>query len=394
MKTLRVKIRKVKSAVEREGFGGASRKVVDGLKLWLRPVVAGDVLIITAGVGDSARYRAHHVAEELNLHGVRASVIVQDHPFLLKNIGKFKVFVFHRTLYTEKIKKAIDQIKEKNQTIIFDTDDLVYDPQYLPYMDYYKQIKGYEKKVYENGISAEIVNDPYVKTCTTTTTFLADKLRALDKSVFIVPNKLSQEDIETTEKLYAKIGTQEKNEEVRIGYFSGTISHNKDFATISDALITVMEKYDNVTLYIAGALDLDVRFDAFGDRVTRASFASRQDHFARVARCAINLAPLEYDNPYCEAKSELKFFEAGSVGVPTVAIANQTHREAIEDGTDGFLAGNTEEWIQKLSQLVEDAQLRARMGEKARQKVLEQYTTENATNDEYVEFLTKLIKNE
>ena len=42
-----------------------------------------------------------------------------------------------------------------------------------------------------------------------------------------------------------------------------------------------------------------------------------------MARFDVNLAPLEAGNPFCEAKSELKFFEAALVDVPTVSI---THR--------------------------------------------------------------------
>ena len=37
------------------------------------------------------------------------------------------------------------------------------------------------------------------------------------------------------------------------------------------------------------------------------------------ARFDINLAPLEVGNPFCEAKSQLKFFEAGLVNCTTIA---------------------------------------------------------------------------
>ena len=69
-------------------------------------------------------------------------------------------------------------------------------------------------------------------------------------------------------------------------------------------------------------------------------FASWEKHLENIAGVDINIAPLEIGNPFCESKSELKFIEAGIVGVPTVAAATQTFREAIEDGVDGFVAGD------------------------------------------------------
>ena len=57
-----------------------------------------------------------------------------------------------------------------------------------------------------------------------------------------------------------------------------------------------------------------------------------------VAQIDINLAPLELDNPFCQAKSEIKFTEAALVGVPTVASPTQAFVYAMRDGEDGLLA--------------------------------------------------------
>lgn len=94
-------------------------------------------------------------------------------------------------------------------------------------------------------------------------------------------------------------------------------------------------------------------------------------------------------NVFCEAKSELKFFEAGIVGVPTVASATRPYAEAITDGVDGFVASGDEEWFLKLSRLVEDEKLRKEMGEKARQTALARYTTERAEDEKYYNFIKK-----
>ena len=79
------------------------------------------------------------------------------------------------------------------------------------------------------------------------------------------------------------------------------------------------------------------------------------------------------------------------MSVPTIATATQTFRDAIRDGVDGFVAGDDEEWKEKLEKLILDKDLRKSMGEKAREKVLREYTNENSHNEEYYEYLRNVI---
>ncbi|KKT93194.1 MAG: group 1 glycosyl transferase [Parcubacteria group bacterium GW2011_GWC1_45_14] len=77
--------------------------------------------------------------------------------------------------------------------------------------------------------------------------------------------------------------------------------------------------------------------------------------------------------------------------MPTVAVANRTFSEAISDGVDGFVAKDTDEWVSKLEKLILDEKLREEMGKKAREKALKLYTTENAKNEGYYEYLRSRI---
>lgn len=391
MKLWLINIGKAWSAMQREGFIRGGLRAFSGFFKIFRPIGSGDVLIVTGGVGDSARYRAEHVTEELNLRGFRASFAHQDHPRLLLCVEKFSVFVFHRTLVTSKMQKFFESVKTTGKIVLFDTDDLVYDPTYITQTDFYKKMNVLEKKLYEHGVGGEILSDPAVRVCTTTTSYLADRLREKGKKVFIVRNKLSKEDVEWTNKRQV---TSDKRQGIRIGYFSGTATHNKDFETVSGALFRILGKYPNVQLVVAGPLVLPDRFFEFSDRVDRIPFSDRRKHFENIASVDINLAPLVIGDPFCESKSELKWFEAGAVGVPTVAAATQTFREAITDGVDGFVASSEEEWFVKLSRLVENPELRRTVGEAARKTVLAKYVTTTEDNHEYYEFLRENINKE
>ena len=92
-----------------------------------------------------------------------------------------------------------------------------------------------------------------------------------------------------------------------------------------------------------------------------------------VARFDVDLAPLEIGNRFCEAKSELKFFEAALAGVPTIASPTGPYRRAIEHGKTGFLAASADDWYRDLRMLIEDPALRDRVGRAAYHEALARF---------------------
>jgi glycosyltransferase involved in cell wall biosynthesis len=390
MKTLLIKGGKAFSTLRREGPIKGGKRIASAFLAMFGKVGSGDILFITGGVGDSAKYRCWRQAEELSLHGFRCSVTVQDNPLLSCYADKFKIFIFHRVLYTPAVKKMIERAKIQKKEIIFETDDLVHDPKYLKHMDYFKKMNKFEKMLYENGVGGEILKDDYVKTCVTTTTYLADILRGYGKRVFISTNKLSNYDVKIINDIFEK-KEKYRGEKVKIGYFSGTASHDKDFETVKDALVHILEKYPQVEIHLFGPLEIDDIYKKLGDRVRKHPFEPWEKYLENIASVDATIAPLEIGNPFCESKSAIKFTGAGLLGVPTVAAATRTFRETIDDGVDGFVASGTEEWIRKLEKLISDKDLRKSMGERAREKVLEKYTNKNSRNEEYYEYLRDVI---
>jgi O-antigen biosynthesis protein len=394
MKAWMIKLGKAMEALKRDGFVNGSQKLIRNLFSFfgmMKKLPGGDILFITKGVGDSALYRSHHNCEELNLQGFKSFVTISDSPYLMSYADSFKIFVFQKTAYDERIGKFIEKIKSLGKEIIFETDDLLFDAKYFENVAHIETANILEKQQYSKSIGGEIVDDAYVKVCVASTTYLADKLREKNKKVFVVPNKLSKKDVEICENILKNKIRDTKDEiqnTIKLGYFSGTASHNKDFAEITDALMQIMEKFPNVELCLVGPLDLESELvQKFKNRIQQLPYVPREKHFENISKVDINLAPLEINNPFCQAKSELKFFEAGALKVPTVASATETFKEAISDGVDGFAASNTAEWADRLSRLILEPDLRRQMGEKARKKALSRYTTQNADNVEYYDYL-------
>ena len=84
-----------------------------------------------------------------------------------------------------------------------------------------------------------------------------------------------------------------------------------------------------------------------------------------LARFDINLAPLEVGNQFCEAKSELKFFEAALVEVCTIASPTGPQRRAIRDKATGRLADTAREWYDAMLELIDDPAQRRRLAHAA-----------------------------
>ncbi len=392
MKLFLAKIGKAFVAIRQDGFVAGGKRIADYLWQFIKTLAtsfrSGHVLIIASGVGDSAHYRAFNVAEELNLHGIKTVVTMQDNPFLSFFVRRFAVFVFQRTIVTPKIEKMVNKIKKQHKKIVFETDDLVFDTTYMHRTDRYKNMSTFEKMQYEKGVGEEILADPYVEVCTASTRYIADILKEKGKKVFLVPNKINRKEEQIAQEIVEN--TQEREgDDIRLGYFSGTMGHNRDFATITEALIQILEKYPQVKLFLVGPLETENRLNQFRDRIVQLPMVSREKHYHNIAQVDINLAPLELGDAFCEAKSELKFFEAGIVAVPTVAVANRTFLEAITDGMDGFVARETDEWVEKLSRLIDDEDFRKRMGQKARETALKRYTITNADNPAYYAYMRK-----
>jgi glycosyltransferase involved in cell wall biosynthesis len=151
-----------------------------------------------------------------------------------------------------------------------------------------------------------------------------------------------------------------------VGYFSGSATHQRDFAECEAALLDIMERHPEIRLRLVGYLVLGPQWDRYRDRIERIGFLAAADLLRCIAETDINLAPLELGNPFCEGKSELKFFEAALVGVPTVASATETFRDAVEDGISGLLVRDTAEWRRALELLIASESRRKAIGEAAR----------------------------
>ena len=220
--------------------------------------------------------------------------------------------------------------------------------------------------------------------CTAPTRPLADLMGGFHKPVEVIPNGFNEE---TCLRSRNAMAAQRPDGLVRIGYAGGTRTHQKDFARASSALAQILRRHSHTRLVLFHAKSAEAEtpclnigefpeLQGLESRIEWRQMVPLRNLPEELARFDINLAPLETGNIFCEAKSELKFFEAALVEVPTVASPTAPFKAAIAHGKTGFLADGKQEWFECLDRLVKQKDLRDKIGRCAFQNILRRYGPE------------------
>ena len=126
---------------------------------------------------------------------------------------------------------------------------------------------------------------------------------------------------------------------------------------------------------LVGEIDLGdfPRLAALSERIEQSGLLGYDAMLRDMARCDVTIAPLEPDNLYCEAKSELKYFEGSLTGSVVIASPTAPFLAAIDNGRTGLLATTTRQWFEAIARLLNDPGLLSRMSEAARADVRQRY---------------------
>ncbi len=87
-----------------------------------------------------------------------------------------------------------------------------------------------------------------------------------------------------------------------------------------------------------------------------------------MATSDIGLAPLP-DNRFTKGKCGFKILQYAAAELPVIASPVGVNAEYVCDGVTGFHAINTSQWVDKISELIENAELRKRMGQEGNVQV-------------------------
>ena len=217
----------------------------------------------------------------------------------------------------------------------------------------------------------------------TSTNQLKEELLKYKDSVLLNRNLASSELIAVSSQfLKEDFGTDDR---IKIGYFSGSISHNENFELIKPSIKEVLDNYPTVELHIVGHLDIPQDMKQYSQRIFVHEYVDWKALPQLISQVDINLAPL-VDSVFNRAKSEIKWIEAALVKVPTIASHIGAFSDMMIDGQTGLLAKDSE-WKEKLESLILSADLRRELAENAYDFVLENCSLDK--KDEMVTYFEK-----
>lgn len=327
------------------------------------------------------RYRVYNMIQVLQAFGDGASASFfgnDDTEHLNKVVDNADLIVICRARYNQHVNQMVTRAKAQGKRVLFDVDDLVFDTSYAHLI----------LRTLDQDIS-----DPHVawdhwfgwisrigatlKMCDgaiTTNSFLAERIKEFSGvPVSVVPNFLNREQLKVSDRIYGKKQASgfARTSDVYIGYFSGTPTHNRDFAMIADDLAAVMAEDPRVRLRVVGFMEPKGKLAKLKDRIEYYPLHDFINLQRLVSLMEVNIVPLQ-DNTFTNCKSELKYFEAAAVGTLTVASPTHTYASAITHGHNGFLALNTD-WRQRLHEVIERLDEYPELAATARAAALDRY---------------------
>jgi len=344
------------------------------------------VLFVVGIQGAPLRYRGHLPAEALRLRGHDVEVRHYRDPALSELITWADAVIFYRVPATRQILDLMRTVRERPRSVpvLFDIDDLIFDPSLVGQVHGLAKLSEAEQELWWHGVARYRTTMEACDSYVGSTQALCERATEVTGlPSFRFANGVGLD--------LAKISDREVNRArvpgpLRIGYFSGTKTHDADWAMIEPAVVELLGSHPEIELWVGGLLNTGPGLDPFGARVVRLPMLPWNELPGRLRDLDINLAPLVPDSPFNEAKSAIKWLEAALVETPTVAFPTQPFLEAIESGRTGVLASTHDEWVAALDALLDDPLLRRRIGTQARREALLRWGPHTQA-DRYVEIL-------
>ena len=334
------------------------------------------LLVVEESIPQCFRYRVQQKMELLQELDWRHEWLSwRELAAVKEKVHFYDVILFYRVPGFPDVINIMQYAAGLNKIMLYDLDDLIFDEQRLAekFKGATGQLLEREQKEMLRGAS---IYRKAIETCSyalASTPVLAQEMaRIVGAGICTVfPNTLDK-------GLLAHVDTPpvpRSDDFVDIFYGSGTRTHDEDFATIAPVLVKILKENEDVRLIIVGHLTIPAELKVFSARIRILPIMPFDSYLTVLSQAKLCIAPLELGF-FADCKSEIKWIESAIFKIPCVVSATRTYREIIEDGIDGCLADNQQQWYEALTKLVNDTEYRLSVGETAHKKVMRLYGVE------------------
>jgi glycosyltransferase involved in cell wall biosynthesis len=236
-------------------------------------------------------------------------------------------------------------VRRWNVPVIYDLDEPLFVPYVSPRNGHLNKLKFFSKvnKLFAMSDQVLAVNQA-----------IASHAKRYARRVSVVPMAVDTE-------RYKPAADAPVLERPRICWV-GTLTNQPNLELVAEPLGRLQRERDSVFRVIA---DEPVSLSGVEVEFVKWSF---EREVPLLQECQIGIVPV-LPSVWSPWKFFFKLIQFMSLGLPVVATPVGSNLEIIEDGVNGFLAKDADEWQARLRQLLDDEELRRRMGAAARATV-------------------------
>jgi glycosyltransferase involved in cell wall biosynthesis len=305
-----------------------------GVSCELRELVGPDLYRIL--------YKPGHKLEKAARFAGRALSRIQD----LRDAGDYDVLFVYRECFPFGPALIESLLRRTGKPIVFDFDDAIYLPSG-------NRLKDFVRRPEKTNVITQLADEVIV--CNE---HLRNFCLAYNPHVTIVRTSVDTE-VQFRAREYADALPPADGRPIRLGWI-GSHSTAHYLERLSGVLQRVARRYPIEVLVVGAGRALTIP----GVRIINKawSLATEVEDFRSLD---IGLYPLE-DGIWELGKTSFKTIQYMAVGVPGVISRVGTALNIVREGDNGFLASSDDEWVEKIARLIEDPELRRRVGASGR----------------------------
>ncbi len=341
------------------------------------------ILLVEDSLPQCFRYRVQQKIEQLNLVNFPVKCFALRDIHQARNELHFcDSVIFYRIPAYPDVIEIIQYAKAIGKITFYDIDDLIFDRQKYP-----EAIESFggqvTKEEYLGLLKGRTMFQEAIALCDyaiASTPTLAEEMKEIvgRKTSFVHRNGLDSLSSRFLDSSPPKL----QRDYISIFYGSNTKTHNADFHELAaPAISRLMQKYPQVRFTLIGYKTLPKILTSYIDRIDRIrAIHDVEVYWEFLAQADINIAMLS-SKLTNDCKSEIKWLEAASLGVPSIVSVTKTYQEILTHGENVLFARTVEDWFQNLEQLVTDHELRQKIAQAAYKKAWTDYQMSNLANN-------------
>lgn len=298
-------------------------------------------------------YRSGHYATKVG-EMVRAYV---ERIRLLGDLKRFDaVFVYREAAllgpaFLEKM------VARRGLPIIYQLDDPLFVPYTSPSNGYLSYLKFFSK-------ISEICR--LAKVVMVNSTQIREYVSQYNQNIWQVPSV-----VDTKQYVFRPELLETKSGDVCIGW-SGSPTTIGNIKVIAGALRKLAERVEHRVHLIGGT-----EFALPGVTYVAQNWSAKTE-VEDLRKMQVGMVPLPV-NEWNKRKFYMKTAQYMALGIPTVATPLGSNPEVVQHGVTGYLADSEDEWVEYLTLLIKDPELRLRMAHEAARAAKEKYSLEGNT---------------